>query len=570
MKESSKLRPKSKNGVDREFYPFCQTWGTSFSGGEDELDPGRNFGGLERIFRGCDYPLILPGACLENRMLKSLIAAAVFVSATAVVTQAVQAKPPTSAAPEGPASLDSRQAREDFDLLRHALEDAHPGLYRYSSKAEMDRTLDAFGARLVGPTSTADFEAVITQVLAAIRCGHTSLTPDVQLETAMREAKTFPLRVMVQGEGLVVMLNDTPADATIRPGMELLEINGRKVGEILERFWPCLSGDGDIQTGKRHDITGRFSHYYWWMVDRSERFTIKARDASGAVITATLEGVTDLDRKSNHNPINAPVMDAVGKILRWGHEDPSFRFIKEPDVAEIRLNYFLGDKFPAALESIFRTLGEKKTGTLIIDLRGNGGGQDEYGALLVSYLTDKPFRYFDRIQIKTLEPSFSRYLDGSPSFKEAFAAGKVIADPAGGFLVSPKLHRGLAMQQPEKFPFTGKVFVLTDGGTFSTAADFCAIVHSLGRATFIGEETGGGYFGNNSGPVPTLTLPNSKVRIRFPMYGYYNAVSAPQLRRRGTIPDQAVELKVSDLLKGIDAPLDRAVALANAAHATGR
>ena len=503
-------------------------------------------------------------------MPKYLIAVALIIAPSAALAQAPLQPSTTSGARMALASLEPGQAREDFQLLRHALEEAHPGLYRHSSKAEMDRTFDAFAAKLNRPISTAEFEEGIAGVLAAIRCGHTSLTPDAQLEMAMREARTFPLRVMVQGEGLVVMLNDTPADATIRPGMELLEINGRKVSEILDRLWPCLSGDGDIQTGKRHDITGRFSHYYWWMVDRSERFTIKARDASGALVTATLEGVNDSDRKSNHNPVNAPVMDAVGKILRWGHEDPSFRYIKDPDIAEIRINYFLGDKFPATLESIFKTLRGKKTGTLIIDLRGNGGGQDEYGALLVSYLTNKPFRYFDRIQIKTLEPSFSQYLEGSGSFKDAFAAGKVIADPAGGFLVTPKLHRGLAMQQPAKFPFTGKVFVLTDGGTFSTAADFCAVTHSLGRAKFIGEETGGGYFGNNSGPMPTLTLPNSKVRIRFPMYAYYNAVSAPQLRRRGTIPDQAVELKVSDLLKGIDAPLDRAVALANAAPAPGR
>ena len=54
------------------------------------------------------------------------------------------------------------------------------------------------------------------------------------------------------------------------------------------------------------------------------------------------------------------------------------------------------------MEDTFRTLREKGTKTLIIDLRGNGGGNDMYGAMLVSYLTDKPFRYFDHINVKTI------------------------------------------------------------------------------------------------------------------------------------------------------------------------
>ena len=31
-----------------------------------------------------------------------------------------------------------------------------------------------------------------------------------------------------------------------------------------------------------------------------------------------------------------------------------------------------------------------------------------YGAMLVSYLTDKPFRYFDRIHVKTITPRRSK------------------------------------------------------------------------------------------------------------------------------------------------------------------
>jgi hypothetical protein len=137
-----------------------------------------------------------------------------------------------------------------------------------------------------------------------------------------------------------------------------------------------------------------------------------------------------------------------------------------------------------------------------------------------------------------------------------------VPDPAGGYLVTSKLHAGVALQNPGKHPFPGGVFVLADGGTFSTAADFCAVVSHLKRAVFIGEETGGAYCGNNSGLMPDLTLPKTHVSLRLPMYEYWNAVEGSESNRRGTIPDYTVPLKASDILRGIDAQLDLAIKLA--------
>lgn len=464
---------------------------------------------------------------------------------------------------EGAAGQDltSAEMQADFDLMRHALEEAQPGLYRYSTKADMDRGFAAHRAKLSRPMSRPQFEVVVAETLALIRCGHTSMNPDEDFKTAAREARTCPLRVMSEGPKWTVLLNDTPADSTIQPGMELLEINGHPTADIARRFMQVLPADGDIETGKRHDITGRFATYYWWLFDQSSEFTIKARDEAGHPVVSKLAGVNDAERRSNHNPVNAPVLSAASKLTGWAKDNLSVRFFKDPEVAEIRLKYFVGNDFPRSVEDAFRLLREKGTRSLIIDLRGNGGGEDEYGAMVVGCLTDKPFRYFDHIGMKTISPSFKENLDWPADADERLRNGTTV-DPAGGYLVTPELHHGIAEQQPGKFPFLGKVFVLTDGGTFSTAADFCAVTHHLRRATFIGEETGGGYHGNNSGPMPTLTLPHSKVSIRLPMYAYWNAVPGYSGKRRGTIPDYPVQTKVSDLLRGVDAPLDLAVKLA--------
>jgi C-terminal processing protease CtpA/Prc len=273
-----------------------------------------------------------------------------------------------------------------------------------------------------------------------------------------------------------------------------------------------------------------------------------------------LVGVSQADRKNNRNPVNAKIQAEMEK-MNWARENQAMRFLIDPQIAEIRLKYFVGDDLPKWLEESFKTLRAKDAKGLILDLRNNGGGEDMYGALLLSYLTDRPFRYLERIELKTIAPSFKRYSDWSSNVENSLREG-TFSNPAGGFLGTTNLHQGLAVQKPSDHPFLGKVFVLTDGGTFSTAADFCAVTHHLNRATFVGEETGGGYCGNNSGFEPRVRLPNSKLQVRVPMYEYWNAVSAPERKRSGTIPDVPVETKVADWLLANDQPLEKALNLA--------
>jgi hypothetical protein len=388
--------------------------------------------------------------------------------------------------------------------------------------------------------------------------------PDDALASAMKGARTLPLRVQAEGEKprLKVLFNDTPDDAAIRPGMELIEINGHTAADVFARGMRLESADGDIESGRRKHVANNLARYYWAAIDDGATFNVKARDDSGKVVTATIAGVTEAERNSNRNPLNEAARAGVAKV-RWTDKNLDLRFLKDPDVANARIGYFVGDDFPQWVEDTFKTLRDKGTKTLILDLRGNGGGDDMYGALLVSYLTDKPFRYFDRIHIKTITPAFKAPSDWNGDDAHlAKLRENTAPDPAGGFLVTEKGHPGIAEQQPGKYPFTGSVYVLIDGGTFSTAADFCAVTHHLGRATFVGEETAGGYYGNNSGLQAVVTLPHSGFQVRVPMSEYWNAVQGDAGPRRGTVPDHPVETMVTGVLAGRDEPLECALKLA--------
>ena len=497
---------------------------------------------------------------MRKRLLLSILVILINTLTGAVGLQSGASKASGAQGTSVTGKVQPAEAQADFDLMRKALEEAHTGLYRFSTKAEMDKVFETQRAKLGRPMTKLEFMAVVAETLAPIKCGHTGMSPDDETRETLANARLFPLRVLIEGRRLMVFSNDTPDDRTIRPGMEILEINGRKTSDLLKRILTAMSTDGDIETGKLKRIQRNFGQHYWLLVEQTNEFTVKAKDDAGKVTVAKLAGVKGADRTTNKNPVNVEAEANIAR-LEWSRENLSLRFLKDPDVAQIRIRSFSGQDYPQWMENTFKSLREKGTSTLVLDLRSNGGGADMYGAMLVSYLTDKPFRYFDHINVRTISPSFKEHSDWR-SEREGQLREDMRPNPAGGYLVPAKLHPGVAEQQPGKYPFLGKVFVLIDGGTFSTAADFCAVAHHLKRATFIGEETGGGYYGNNSGMQTILTLPNSKARVRIPMYEYWNSVSGYDGKRRGARPDYPAPTTAANLLRGVDEQLDLALKLA--------
>ena len=184
-------------------------------------------------------------------------------------------------------------------------------------------------------------------------------------------------------------------------------------------------------------------------------------------------------------------------------------------------------------------------------------------------LRDKPFRYFDHAEVKSVatSPFFKAHTNRTEDHDRQ-AGEATVPSPSGGYLVKSTVGPGLAEQWPAKYPFLGKVFVLIDGGTFSTAADFSAVVQHLKRATFIGEETGGGHFGNNSGAAAKVTLPNSKLVVWLQLVEYWTAVQGDDNNRRGTISNYVIKTTISDLLRGVDRQLDYALKLADTSTAS--
>jgi C-terminal processing protease CtpA/Prc len=208
--------------------------------------------------------------------------------------------------------------------------------------------------------------------------------------------------------------------------------------------------------------------------------------------------------------------------------------------------------YPSFLKSVFQELEDKNTQHLIIDLRDNGGGADAYGKILVQHLIDKPFRYYEHLRINNTEFSFFEHTNIPPD-ERIQNPGRFRKNDEGTFDLL--FHPNLGEQKPIPPIFKGKAYVLINGNSFSGTGECTSLIHFHKKAVFIGEECGAGYYGNTSGFMPMLILPNTKIRVRIPMIRYTMAVSGyPQ--DRGIIPDHPVSPTIEDLLSQRDTVME--------------
>jgi len=88
------------------------------------------------------------------------------------------------------------------------------------------------------------------------------------------------------------------------------------------------------------------------------------------------------------------------------------------------------------------------------------------------------------------------------------------------------------------------------------------VLDSHHRGTFVGEESGGGYYGNTSASAARIVLPNTKLVIYIPAMDGYVAVSGDHEAARGVIPDFLVKHDIADLIAGVDKDFELALELA--------
>jgi hypothetical protein len=450
------------------------------------------------------------------------------------------------------------QLRDDFALLRSALEDGHAGLYRYSDRAAIDLLFDEAAARIRVPMTELEFMRLVAPVIAGVNDGHTGLNPSRRLApylTRVPHLLPFNLRF---SHGRAYVLRNYSDDPDFVLGAEITHINGVTVAEVLAQLLPVMPSDGRIETSKYRrglESTTTFGRMHSIALGLTTRFELTYVPPAGdSPRTIVVHGIaeSEVNRRfqerypeaagQNAPPIEVTYRNGVPILTVRTFGSGSYR------AAEI--------DYPTFLREAFEEFDRRGVEHLIIDVRGNGGGTDEYGKLLAAYLMDGEFSYYAALEINA--PTFA-FLEHTQRPDWQMPPDRVRKNDRGVYDVLG--HPNLGPQQPLAPGFRGEAIILIDGGSFSATGEFTSVVHHHGKATFVGEESAAGYYGNTSGGGATLTLPHTGLRIRIPFIRYTCAVSGYEPRDRGLIPDHPVAPTIEDVLADRDVVMEYAVEL---------
>ena len=406
--------------------------------------------------------------------------------------------------------LPANEMREDFNYLRRLLEETHPGLYRYSTKEQIKAKLDSLDMRLHQPMPFYSFYRELCSLMADIRCAHTSALPRQNIETYLRGIRMLPFFIFpIQGKSYVVF-NGTQ-DQTIKPGFELLSINGHRMDSVSKLLKQNFWADGYIESSKDQVMQGStFSLFYYTLIEMPENFYLRFKDMNGKEISASVQAQTlsVSEKQYARNPVNA----VTAKLYIKKNKSPwRLSFLEDPlSTAVIRLDGFGGkgmndgdearEGMRKFMDESLKKISQNKSKHLIIDVRSNTGGWDTQGVELLTYLiqSDSAFQYYRRLYAISDSSEFLKFSDLSPEdLKNVKKELKKEAD--GTFTMREEANPDLKLQYPKPNRFRGKIYVLMNGRSASTASEFLAVAKSNRIGTFIGEESGGAYDGGDGG-----------------------------------------------------------------------
>lgn len=459
------------------------------------------------------------------------------------------------------ALISASELQADVAILKKAYEEMHPGLYRYNSNAQMDANFKALAAELDHDLTLPQAYVAFSVFLAKIKCGHSYPNfynqPKAIAETLFKNQDKVPFYFRWVNQRMIVTRNFSE-DTSLKAGTEVLAINDVPVKKILRKLLTVARADGsnDAKRVSYLEVLGEsdyeaFDVYFpMFFPLSSSRMQLLVKEPFAS--KSKKLNVQALTYEQRLAPIKAEVEARRGAEQVWEFKflDNKTAYLRMPTWALFNSKW----DWKAFLENAFNEMAEKKTANLIVDLRGNEGGES-IGDVILSRLIKKDLRLesFKRLvryrkasedllpNLDTWDKSFKDWGESAVDFRDGFYTLKKYDDDKDGNIIKASTR-----------PFEGRAFVIVDASNSSATFEFAQVVQQNKLAILIGQPTGGNQRGINGGAFFFLRLPNSKIEIDLPLIGFFPLSERPDA---GLQPDILIKPSVKDIADGIDTEL---------------
>lgn len=418
-----------------------------------------------------------------------------------------------------PAGQALTQAIEDVEQFYAGLERVHPDLlaklspdqYMSDRRELIERLRELCESSPDGNIRQKDFASLLYKVAASFGDGHTALSWYQPPNDSPGRDLRYPDAVLEYRNGRFFVAASTHDSIESR---ELIAIDGAPVTHALQDILERCSGE--TLAWRIYDFTRRQA-FMWWLSEAlgsRQQLTLTVLDESS---TASNVELPTLDRKTFE------ALEQRAQSTRWkanGNRKP-LTFFDEDTACFTYRAFQLSDAEKDRIDGIFKAIKERGTQHLIVDLRGNGGGNSAMADFIFRYLYAEPLRSFSKYRVK-LSPDalaahrwFQRYQD------------------LEGLVITQNVEERLA-EKPTAF-FDGKLVLLVDNGTFSSATAFAAMFRDYQVGEIIGYETGG--LPTSFGDLIVMSLNHSGIPYAVSCKQFFPPHPRPGDDEHGVIPD---------------------------------
>lgn len=449
--------------------------------------------------------------------------------------------------------------REDLQLLKKILEANHPSMYWYTPQHTLDSFFRVSLDQVKDSMNEVSFKNTVAAYVSKIQCGHTAVRNSKSFTKKYSRLwpVRFPLNIKVWDDSMVVINSLRPKDSVFVRGTKILQINQLSGRQFVDTFSRFISGDGPGNQFATQQISGNFGNFYKNVFGLDSLYAISFLNRAGKRVDTLISNVsasalTSLTKDSiNKNPGIKPLSKKeIRKIQKA--EKRMLRIDTLSRTAFMRLGSFSGSGTGRFIRSSFRKLKKAGAENLVIDLRTNGGGKVSNSTLLTRYMSDHPFKVGDSVVRNNRWLSNGRYINSAwiYSLGLLFSAKK---------LDDGKYHftrfETKQWEPIKKNHFNGKVYLVQGGYSFSATTLFLGELKGQQNVQLVGEETGGGYYGNSAMLITYCTLPNSKLRVSLPLYRLVINKNRP--KGGGVLPDIYLPPSSAAIERGVDLKMEK-------------
>jgi len=464
------------------------------------------------------------------------------------------------------AKIPAKDLQKDFQILQEALESLHPALHKYNTPKEMSRHFASLKEKLNVDQDIETVYSHISQFTAKIQCGHTYgnfWNQGSSLQAVFKDKANkvpFTFRII---DNKIILFQNLSQKSDLTAGDEIMSINGHASATILKSLYPYMKSDGNNE-GQRYfhmQVFGTnnyeaFDIYFPLIYKLEGMVQLKVkRYKSGKEKTIQVQLISRKERFDR-------LQEHFGKQIESYDDYWKFEVIN-PKVAKLTIGTFvtwkMTLKWRAFLKEAFQTLKNQNIPNLILDIRGNGGGDSAVQSELYKYLTSKESRrgpYQQTLKNNKVPPHLLPYLSSwNENFKDVSSQTKSLPD---GFYTFKKGGLIDKKMSPNAKAYRGKVYLVADASNSSGTFFLVNYVKANGLATVVGQTSGGNQQGITGGQILYLTLPHSKVEIDIPLIGFYPNTSQPNA---GIEPDITIQPNIEALVEGRDLEVEHILRL---------